>query len=649
MIKEKKRVCIYLTYDQQKIVDKYIGYMLKELKTCVDYLVVVCNETEIVRGNEILEEYADAIHYRENIGFDAGGFKDALCKYIGWDNILKYDELVLANDSMFGPFKPMKTIFSEMNNKKIDFWGLIKHGECINDDIGHFSEHIQSFFLVIRKRMFHSKEFKLYWENMSYYDTFHRTVIEHEIKFTDFFAKLGFVYDVLADVDKNNTSNIRNNFSQYANLSYELIRKRNFPFLKKQQIACESLGIQTQENLRQAIDYIDKKTDYDIQLIWDNIIRTLNMNDLQRSLHLQYIIFPIQCEGNKENLIFLIFIEYKNSFEYVIEYLEEIRKYYVIKIYSEEQENLTSYQSLGYEVFKIRCAEKIKILAEHSVYDLVCVLHDADMISDRNPSCVGKSYFYNIWENLAKNPMHILGIIDLFLKESRLGFLTSPQPNFERYFKEYGREWNGCFKMVYQIIEELGLNCRVSEYRVPFRITDIFWIRGSILKKLENIEESNIKYMPYLWIYLTQDAGYYSGIVESSDYASMNEVNLQYLLQKISAQIYKQIGDFESFYDMQKNVSLIALKDYCNHYKKMLIYGTGKMAEEYEKYIFNAEYYIVSQGQKKPEKQNGLPVKYLSEIQEINEYGIVLCLNEKNQKEVIPLLEEQGVRHYFCV
>ena len=38
-----KRLCIYLTYDKQKVIDQYIGYILKELKTCTDYLAVVCN------------------------------------------------------------------------------------------------------------------------------------------------------------------------------------------------------------------------------------------------------------------------------------------------------------------------------------------------------------------------------------------------------------------------------------------------------------------------------------------------------------------------------------------------------------------------------------------------------------------------------
>ena len=113
-----KRICIYLTYDKQKIIDQYIGYMLKELRSCVDYLVVVCNNKEIIFGSDILEENADQIFYRENIGFDAGGFKDALCYFLGWEKVRQYEELVLVNDSMFGPFRAMQDIFSRHSHKR---------------------------------------------------------------------------------------------------------------------------------------------------------------------------------------------------------------------------------------------------------------------------------------------------------------------------------------------------------------------------------------------------------------------------------------------------------------------------------------------------------------------------------------------------
>ena len=228
-----KRLCIYLVYDKQQIVDKYIGYMLSELKSCVEKLVVVYNSTQIVRGAHILEMYADEIFMRENLGFDAGGFKDALCEYIGWDKVLQYDELMLVNDSMFGPFRSMNSIFAEMDQYPVDFWGLIKHGNRDNGSAGYIYEHIQSFFLVIRYRMLHSRQFKEYWEEMPYYLIFEEVIKKHEIRFTKYFADLGYSYATLADTSANDSIDKANNYSQYATLSYELIKKRNFPFLDR--------------------------------------------------------------------------------------------------------------------------------------------------------------------------------------------------------------------------------------------------------------------------------------------------------------------------------------------------------------------------------------------------------------------------------
>ena len=50
-----KRLCIYLTYDKQGIVDSYIEYMLRELKTISDRLIVVCNQPQIVSGEHFLK------------------------------------------------------------------------------------------------------------------------------------------------------------------------------------------------------------------------------------------------------------------------------------------------------------------------------------------------------------------------------------------------------------------------------------------------------------------------------------------------------------------------------------------------------------------------------------------------------------------
>ena len=156
-------------------------------------------------------------------------------------------------------------------------------------------------------------------------------------------------------------------------------------------------------------------------------------------------------------------------------------------------------------------------------------------------------------------------------------------------------------------------------------------------------------YFSYLPMFLAQDSGYYSGIVESTVYASMNEVNMQYYLSQLGASFKRWCGDFHTFYEMKNDLFLCALRHFCWEHKKILIYGAGELAQQYGRLIPEAEAYLVSDGQTKPKEIEGKPVKYLSQFPLSEKYGIVLCLSEKNQSEVIPLLEKRGIRHYFCI
>lgn len=652
-----RRIGIYLTYDKQKIVDGYIGYMLKELKTCVDFLIVICNQSRVIAGMEYLTDYADEVFYRENIGFDAGGFKDALCRFIGWDKVRQYDELVLVNDSMFGPFRPMKEIFLEMNRKSVDFWGLTKHGEYNDKEGKYIDEHIQSFFLVIRSSLLHSHVFEKYWEDMPYYSTLQETIQKYEIRLTHFFSKLGYAYNCLANMEMNDSIHKEYNYSQYLMIPFEMIKKRNFPFLKKRPFSLESLNYHTQEGLHQAIDYIGKETAYDVNFIWDNIIRTLNMSDLQRSLHLQYIpenhtkIYDFseqKCFVSK-CIVIAVFIRYLEASEWVLEYLEKANARYEIRIFAESEEYLEPYKERNLKCWQMNESSTGEIFYDLGNYDLVCILHDTDMTSNVRSNLVGKSYFYNIWENLFKNLNHISGIIDTFEKEPRLGFLTSPQPNFEEYFGEYGKGWNGQFKNILRIMEENGISCPVSESKPPYRITSNFWIRSNILKKVKDIPSEDYSFLPYLWSYLAQSEGYYSGIVESPDYAAMNEVNLQYYLQQIASQIRKQYGEFSDFSDMKVRINSGAIMVFASKYRRIFVYGTGYMESIYHDLLPDIEAYIVSDGQMKKQELHGIPVKYLSEIAASDDCGVILCLNEENQKQVIPFLKRKGLQHYLCL
>lgn len=646
-----KRLCIYLTYDKQKMVDAYIGYMLRELRTCADYLAVVCNELEIARGKEILEEYADDVFYRENTGADAGGFKDAMCRFIGWDKVLCYDELVLVNDSIFGPFRPMVEIFEEMDKKQADFWGLSKHAEYNDEGVAGYPEHIQSFFLVVRTQMLHHEAFRRYWENMPYFKDLSEVVIKHETRFTAYFAEQGFSFECLADMKPNDSKSVSNNFIQYLMLPYEIIKKRNFPFLKKKALSFYDTNSQTQENPRLALRYIEEHTNYNINLIWDNIIRTCNISDLQRSLHLQYVIPSDTREPVKnQNIMVVVIAGCVEAGEFVLEYLEGISKLWSITIIALGSVLLDYYENKGYQCVCLNVPEDCKALFDKMVEkELVCIIHDTDITGKQRKSYVGKSLLFNTWDNLLKNNSHVSRIIDIFKKESKLGMLVPPEANFGNYFGNMGTGWGENFEKVKDTAGRLQINCPITYKKPPFAHSEDFWIRGSILKKISESQIIEPEILPYLWCYIVQDAGYYSGIVESEDYAAINEINLQYYLSMLTKQLRHQCGNFNNFLELSQKITERFTQFFCRKNEVIYVYGTGIVAQRYRHFIPKIEAYIVSDGQCKEDKLNGIDVMYLSEVKIQDNAGIIVCLSEENRKQVVPLLEEKGWHNYFCV
>lgn len=643
-----KRLCIYLIYDKQNIVDKYIGYMLKELKSCSNHLAVVCNLPEIAQGIENVEPYADEIFYRENIGLDAGGFKDALIKFIGWEKVSEFDEVVLVNDSLFGPFCSMRNIFAEMEKRPVDFWGLAGHGEYKKEGEEPFPEHIQSYFIAIRAKMLQSELFHHYWEALPYYESYQNVVWKHEMQFTSYFAKVGYKYGFFADVEGNNSLNPANNYRQYRMIPDELIKKRNFPFLKKQQMAEERLEEQTQEGVYQAIEYIDRETDYDVDMIWSNIIRTLNMTDLQRNLHFRYIVPAenLRKEHDKKVAV-IVHVSYRKSAEYVLEYLNKAD--YDTKIVADNDALLEDYRGYDLECVVVGKEKLGKFLAGFCSYDYVCLLNDVDFTSEVEPNYIGKSYLYAIWSNLFKDENHISGILDIFAKNPRLGLLAAPQLNFGKYLGTLGKGWDGNFDAVSRIVQERKINCQISEDKPPFRTPQDLWIRGNLLTQLGEWTEEAFSYLPYLWIYIAQDSGCYSGIVESSEYAALNEINMQFYLEQIVDLVRYQYGDINYIYELKGRISQAALSDFCRKYRHIFIYGTGVYARRYKTMIPKPEAFVVSDGQKKLTELDGIPVKYLSEIEASPNCGIVLCMNRKNQMQVIQLLKERGFQNYLCI
>jgi len=91
------RLGIVVLYDARGIVDRYVEFLLSSLQSEIqEYIIVITGymEDESIRK---LRQYATKIYIRENIGYDAGAYKDTLLKFVPLNIWRSYDEIVLMN------------------------------------------------------------------------------------------------------------------------------------------------------------------------------------------------------------------------------------------------------------------------------------------------------------------------------------------------------------------------------------------------------------------------------------------------------------------------------------------------------------------------------------------------------------------------
>ena len=91
-------------------------------------MLVVVNGVLSAEGLGRLEGLADEVLVRENRGFDVGAFRDALV-HVGED-LAGFDEVLLTNDTWFGPVGSFDGVFARMDAREVDFWGLTDHAQA---------------------------------------------------------------------------------------------------------------------------------------------------------------------------------------------------------------------------------------------------------------------------------------------------------------------------------------------------------------------------------------------------------------------------------------------------------------------------------------------------------------------------------------
>ncbi|NBD26702.1 rhamnan synthesis F family protein [Paenibacillus glycinis] len=689
------RLGIFQMQDEDGIVDDYIEHLLADIIRNVKHLVIVCNGSINEEGLETLQTYTTDVFIRKNEGFDASAIKETLEDLLGWKRVYQYDELVIVNNSCYGPLYPLEIVFEKMKQKEIDFWGLTEQPSLPNKsssqtiDSYYLPAHIQTYFLVIRNRLLHSEDFRRFWSTLPQIHTYQEAAIHYEARLTVFFTELGYVRDTYVDSELFTVENPEDNYAYGWHESYRLLAECKCPLIKRENFSNplkETLEISAGEDMSHVLAFIREHTNYNENMIWDHLLRVCNVTDLYETMHLNYIfstrtreaVQPIHIHNKAAVITHIYYPDLVDKcFEYIIQIPEEID---VIVTTSREdtRERIADYFSRhrirnGHIVFsRNRGREQSALLVQCKDlllrYEYLCFVHDKKVSGAVGVAKIGQSFMDLLWTNTLKSSAYIWNVLDCFEKNPRLGWLAPPAPHHASYLGVSAESWTSSYQATKILSDRLGLDDKLSEEKGPFALGTAFWCRTQALKSLF---EYGFKYedfaeepMPIdgtishaierIFPYVAQHEGYYSGVMMTEEYAAIQIVNYRYMVNGIIRELKKKSGipyysySYRNALDMAKGADIY---HFALQHKKVFIYGAGdiglKCAANLIAEQVDFQGFIVSDGHRTKIRLLDHPIYELSEIKADDEMGVILALNLSHIRQVISVLEEREFRNLF--
>ncbi len=216
------RYAVFAGYNADRTIPAYVIHYLKELNKVTDGVIYIADSELLPEEEKKLQGLVIYTQHQRHHEYDFGSYKRGY-NWLQQNGYLeKADELIFANDSTYAPLTSFKPVFAEMEkHKELDFWGDLQNIR--------FSPHLQSYFLVFRKRVIRSKAFASFLQNIHHQQHPSQYITEYEIKLTSYLASLGYKWD--SYLPYNQMQDLP--YSDKNTYPLTLIQKYNHQFIKK--------------------------------------------------------------------------------------------------------------------------------------------------------------------------------------------------------------------------------------------------------------------------------------------------------------------------------------------------------------------------------------------------------------------------------
>ncbi len=480
---QNNRLAIFAYYDKDGIVDNYVVFLLKAMfEHCKEQIVIV--NGHLTPESEIkIKPYASKILYRENNGYDITAYKEA---FLSLEDIDKYSEVVFYNQTVFGPVCALKTMFNLMAQRNVDFWGISAHKGAKkaswNNDIS-IEPHIQSYFFVVKNKMFTSEKFTDYWQNLPLINSYWDAVSKHEVCFTKHFEELGFKWGTYINADDL----LQYNDYPMMGMPVEML-KRKSPFFKRKCFILNRLeytGVVQGFSTQQLYDYIANSTNYPVSLICQNITRTASPALINKALTLVYDVQKEKGEVKRTAAVFW--------------FADEPLADYLCDAASKMQKNIAILCIFKNDKLKEKYAPKLPPKAQcittnengmvylfKNLWQDICVFENIIYCHNNIPLILNEFSDASTMLNTL-NALHPEGCGSVLAKRDDIGAFVA-MPSIHQENLALGQNWQKCSKMLESSLEKINISI-ADDCEIGFAVRGgMFFAKTKLLKPLCDFE-----------------------------------------------------------------------------------------------------------------------------------------------------------------
>lgn len=560
----KQRLGIYCFYDKYGHAASFIKTFLDDLMDNLDDLVVVVNGQLSDQARQLFSEYTKTIIVRENKGLDVAAYKQAILT-LGWEKLESYDEVICLNDTVMGPVYPFREMFACMDRKDVDFWGITAYaGETVDKE--QIPTHLQAYWHAYRRSLVSSPAFHEYWETMPLWKDYAEVTRKHEMTFTKHFTDLGFTWASYIDWRKYQ------GYSSYPLLymPMQIVRDDRCPIFKRRSFFVDYSAYFDQTAGQPALDlyeYLRDHTDYDVDMIWDAILPSYNIDDIRKAMHLDYVL-PSQAINpqthDRPRSAFIYHVYFMDLLEDTCHYIASLPEETDLYITSTEdkipqireymQQHGISHQATfipvinrGRDVSALLVAACPVVLS--GKYDVIGFAHDKKSSQNQENGHHGtesQGFAYKLMENTLGSEAYVKNILTLFAENPRLGQVTPPPPYHALYFAHtIPHDWGANYEITKELLEDrLGIHAPLSPTKpTASAMGSCYWFRVEALKPLFEYGWKYEDFLPEGQMgedgtishaierangYICQSRGYYPAWVLSDRYARIEVDSLFY-------------------------------------------------------------------------------------------------------------------------